>query len=109
MKGDYTLDPRFATWEVKKFADKLKETIALWLGIDRKELEYDTVKDSLLSDEWQVFTLSNWGKELPTFFHTEVEAQEFCLAKNNSQHRFTYTKSERTVRWLLQYMGYTSF
>lgn len=63
----------FTPWIVVKYADKLKEIVALMLGVPRNALENEKFKNSLLPPRWQHFE----NGQLPN----------------------------RTVRWLLQYVG----
>lgn len=98
-------------WQVHKFAESLKQIIALMLNIRREDLEKEEVKSSLLPDEWQVYSIYSWEKPMPNFipFPTEVAAKVYCDIHNNSQHRYTYKKSSRTVRWLMIHIGTTLF
>ena len=41
----------------------------------------------------------------PEEFNTEQEAIDYCALNTSSYNTYTYKKSERTVRWLLQYVG----
>ena len=100
-------------WQIKKFAGKLKQIVSILTGIPAQDLEVPVVKDTVLSNNWQVFELYNHDKRVAhggmnrviTSFATEEEARDFCDEKTNSQHQFTYKKTECTVRWLLQTLG----
>lgn len=113
-KADHITVANVSGWQVKKFAGKLKQTVSLLTGIPIEDLEKQEIKDTLLDDSWQVYELYNFGQAVGktkgiqrviTSFSTEREAQYFCDEKTNSQHQFTYKKTERTVRWLLQTVG----
>lgn len=91
-------------WKIKKFADKLKDIVCILTGCSRVDLEFQEFKNRLLPEEWQVWEITNWNRT-KRFFHTESEAIEFCTTYNNSQNDYRYRKSERTYRWLLQYLG----
>lgn len=39
-------------WEIRKFADKLKDITCILLGCTREQLEDESFKNSYLSDEW---------------------------------------------------------
>lgn len=91
-------------FERKSFADKLKEIVSLLLGIPREDLDKIEVKNSLLPDEWQVYDIYHWNKKTAISKQTEEEAIR-VIEGSNSQHNYTYKKTERTVRWLLQYIG----
>tara|TARA_R110000796_G_scaffold1673_2_gene6922 strand:+ start:2736 stop:3626 length:891 start_codon:yes stop_codon:yes gene_type:complete len=45
-------DFHIATWEIKKFADELKDTLCRWLGCTRADLESRGFKDTPLGEEW---------------------------------------------------------
>lgn len=96
-------------WKVVKFADKLKDIVCLLLGCTREQLERPEFKNSILPDEWQVYELYNFNQKIYrgglVLFTTEKEVRDFCDENTNSQHQYTYKKSQRTVRWLLQYIG----
>ena len=47
--SDYTL---LSGFEIKKFADPIKDTVALWLGCTREDLEDRDFKEKELGDEW---------------------------------------------------------
>lgn len=42
----------FQPYKTKKFADKLKDTVCLWLGCTRKQLEDRDFKEKELGEEW---------------------------------------------------------
>ena len=42
-------------WEVKKFADKLKDIVCMLIGCTREELEDETFKNTELGEEWWYF------------------------------------------------------
>jgi len=77
IKNNFSNDiyTKNSTWQIKKFAGKLKQIVSLLTGIPVEDLEKQEVKDRVLGKEWQVIPYEN------TF----------------------YTK--RTVRWLLQKLG----
>lgn len=97
----------YPLWETKRFADKLKETIALWLGVPRSLLEDDKFKDSLLEEEWQVYTILHNSHNIgePIYFSTKEEAIEYCVKSRKRYPAVAYKRSIRTVRWLLQHIG----
>jgi len=43
-------------WEIKKFADKLKDIVCLLIGCTKEQLEDEEFKNSELEEEWQ------WGR-----------------------------------------------
>lgn len=50
---DYTA---LSGFEVKKFADPIKDTLCLWLGCSRKDLEDRDSKEKNLGENWNVLT-----------------------------------------------------
>lgn len=42
-----------SSWEVKKFAGKLKQIVSLITGVSLKDLEDQSIKSATLNDEWQ--------------------------------------------------------
>lgn len=51
-----SLTPDDSSWQIKKFADKLKETICLWTGCTREQLEDADFKDSEIGEDWVRYT-----------------------------------------------------
>lgn len=100
-----SLGSPFNLWQTKKFADKLKETVALWLGVDRQRLEDSDFKNTVLGPEWDKYFIYNFGKPTNKILLTEEEAKAFCYGMSNSQHRFTYERIQLTVRKLMQLLG----
>ena len=43
----------------KKFADMLKDTVCMWIGCTREQLEDRDFKETPLSEEWDCFLLSS--------------------------------------------------
>ena len=82
-----------ANWQIKKFADKLKECISIITGISREDLEKEEIKSSMLGEEWAYYSILNTGE--------------------NKYERFSYTKEysfpslpyKFPVRQLLQEFG----
>lgn len=61
-------------YEIKKFADKLKDIVCLLIGCSRKDLECRDFKEAPLPEEWWVWEVeSQFGKYI---FTTEREAVE---------------------------------
>lgn len=54
-------------YEIKKFADKIKDTVCLWLGCTREQLESQEFKNSELGEEWWHYKLPNTGTVYPIF------------------------------------------
>ena len=52
FKEYLTYKTRFNTWQIKKFADKLKDIVCLLLGCTREQLEDREFKEKELGEEW---------------------------------------------------------
>ena len=48
-----------SNWEIKKFADKLKDTICNWIGCTREQLEDREFKETFLPQEWWYYAVGN--------------------------------------------------
>ena len=53
LKKDINFDsPYYKNWQIKKFADKLKDIVCLLLNVDRETLEDREFKEKELGEEW---------------------------------------------------------
>lgn len=86
-----------STFEVKKFADKLKDIVCLLIGCTREQLEDREFKESPLSKEWEIF----WY-ETETFGNKKL-AEDLITAKMKGN--IDYGSEILTPRKLLQLMG----
>lgn len=72
-------------WEIKKFADKLKDIVCLLIGCTREQLEDREFKEKELGEEWWYWKLKvpsynldrNEKITLEMMFNTETEAWEY--------------------------------
>ncbi len=55
------------SWETKKFADKLKDTICLWLGCSREQLEDREFKEKELGEDWWYYITGDGGEILCSY------------------------------------------
>lgn len=97
------------TWEVKRFADKLKEMVAMFLDLPREDLEKQEVKDRLLPDEWQLYEVygdpTEDYPELTTCTSIE-EANRICKELHSFDNgKYFHKQTKRTIRWFLQQFG----
>lgn len=100
-------------WQIKKFADKLKDILCLLTGCTREQLEDQEFKNRELSEEWR-----RWRLEVPQdatrnkkitinlLFNSETEAWEY----NDKQLHYNKTVCRvyselPTYRLLLQWIG----
>ncbi len=99
------------TFEIKKFADKLKDMVCLLIGCTREQLEDRKFKEKELGEEWRVHY--NWHYKLksdsnPTgragklFFTREESDLEMLSVTYNGLAHGTYVL---TPRKLLQLLG----
>lgn len=82
-------------FEVKKFADKLKEIVALLIGCTREDLENRDFKETPLSEEWWYYKLTPY-KIVPRNYYPNQKDNEMC------EQRYLV---KTTPRLLLQLIG----
>jgi len=88
-------------FEVKKFADKLKDIVCILIGCSRKDLEDRDFKEKPLPEEWWVYKIeSPYGTSIVT---SEEQAEE----KYGGYYKSTLIKT--TARLLLQSIGTECF
>lgn len=80
-------------WQIKKFADKLKETVALLIGCTRQQLEDEDFKNRVLGEEWWYFE------------HTVFESGETKLYPYNPPEKNLANLVKPTPRMMLQRLG----
>lgn len=104
-----------SNWEIRKFADKLKDIVCLLIGCTRDQLEDINFKNKELGEEWTVYYfkgaykgMSIYGKRISPIFLTSNEAysykdsnKEFSLSLSEA----IVTKEILTPRKLLQLIG----
>ena len=88
-----------SNWEIKKFADSLKDIICILIGCTRKQLEDRDFKETSLGVEWRVFkhTLDN----------SILSPQEMSIqhALHNGFRDCFYEEINLTPRLFLQKIG----
>lgn len=95
-----------SSFEIKRWAGRLKEICSLLINIPVEDFEKQEVKDRMLPDEWQVFRIYKNGEYWGLDRVHEENAIEWCRPKDeNDADVWYYEKTERTVRWLLQNVG----
>lgn len=121
------------SWQIKKFAYKLKQIVSILTGIPVEDLEKQEVKDRLLATEWDkiekvievtstAFDLANmFGYNFDELEKTKVDPIERGKIRNQCLNEavkngweqverekyvlYTKKRTPRTVRWLLQNVG----
>lgn len=96
---DYSFEQYFnldttKTFQIKKFADKLKDIVCLLINCTREQLEDETFKNTELGPEWWVVE-NDFGKKMPYIGNENY-------VKPNSVSRWVV---KLTPRLLLQLLG----
>ena len=105
-----TIGRTISGWEVKKFADKLKDITCMLLGCTREQLEDRNFKKKELGEEWKRYILhyqfqDKYGRfRFEEMFSSEKEALHF---KDGLEQCDAYVIIEEklTPRFLLQFIG----
>ncbi len=98
-----------ATWEIKKFADKLKDIVCLLISCTREQLEDQEFKNTELGEEWNKWSVTDTDpdNQITTYYNSEIEANQ--ALEDGGQHEFAFQpiiKLEKlTPRLLLQLIG----
>lgn len=95
-------------WEIKKFADTLKDIVCMLIGCTREQLEDRDFKEKELGRDWRVYYLINKNRiRMPDNFYglftEELEVQKFI--EINKLNHVSYDYSYLTPRLLLQLLG----
>ena len=99
-----------SNWEIKKFADSLKDIICILIGCTREQLEDREFKKKELGEEWRkwiVYQFSEYSNFIPSdlVFNTEQECCEYINNITYNKRIFTYKSEILTPRTLLQLLG----
>lgn len=98
-------------WQIKKFADKLKDIICLLINCTRDELENESFKSKELGEEWYLYIVKNTysNKILSPCFLTKEEARHWEQTQDWYEDTGGYDTSveliKPTPRFLLQFIG----
>lgn len=102
-----SLAPERSSWDIVKFADKLKDCVCIILGCTREDLEDNDFKNTPLGDEWirygyaNGFTRTDTGK---TIMNNEPCSKERYEEEVRTNWQTAY-KTEHTPRTILQILG----
>jgi hypothetical protein len=103
-------------WEIRKFADKLKDIVCLLIGCTREQLENEEFKNTPLGEEWDQFGIrftypnGSIDSKLYGAFATKKDANNFekneriCLQWSNDL-KTSIEKFSLTPRTFLQLLG----
>lgn len=98
---------RWTNWQIKKFADKLKDIVCLLLGCTREQLEDHEFKEKELGEEWWVirYALLAYPKGHIESHKVEVYTKD-GLEKLKTNDLCMYPRIDKlTPRTLLQLLG----
>lgn len=95
-------------YEIKKYADKLKDFVCMLIGCTREQLEDQEFKNKILPEEWAKYCITtiegNWAVSTnghPYYFTTK----EACEIHLQDILNFKVSKHYMTPRLLLQIIG----
>ena len=100
-----------SNWEVKKFADKLKDIVCTILNCTREQLEDRKFKETPLGEEWVKFKvvrtkITKFERIDEVFYFSTIEeANKFKLNNLNYDYFGEIEKVEMTPRLMLQLLG----
>jgi hypothetical protein len=117
LNGKYSPEnyvEQISNWQIKKFADKLKDIVCLLIGCTREQLENREFKDKPLGEEWNKWELNylSWeGGDSDSFSEVYSSKEEAYIHYNYLKENYSkYSASEPkqiilTPRLLLQLLG----
>ena len=90
-------------WEIKKFADKLKDIVCLLIGCTRQQLEDREFKEKVLGEEWDIKIITYMDGELHKIYNPS-EYEDFDI---KCKYPISYISNiiKQTPRSLLQKIG----
>ena len=86
-------------YQIKKFADKLKDIVCLLIGCTREQLEDREFKEKELGEEWVKYRIITKG--LPNYYVSTLQEAEANVRHSNQR----YVKVMMTPRLMLQLLG----
>lgn len=91
---------------IKKFADKLKDTVCLWTGCTREQLEDVDFKDSEIGEDWikYAYAIGHGNRDGERVMWSMCCTKEKYEEEQRINWQTTY-KQPLTYRWLLQLLG----
>ena len=100
LKLDYS---HKSNWEVKKFADKLKDIICLLINCNKKQLEDESFKSKELGEEWWYWYMERDGGYSP------IILDYLTTTKKELKNYEGLELIKPTARFLLQFIGTNLF
>ena len=96
LKKDINFDsPYYSSWQIKKFADKLKDIVCLLLGCTREQLEDREFKEKELGEEWWYYKV----------YESQVKGFVLYPYLENKDEYHIIALVKPTPRLLLQLIG----
>ena len=99
------------SWEIRKWADKLKDIVCTILNCSREQLEDREFKETKLGEEWDKFKvvrtkITKFERIDEVFYFSTIEeANKFKLNNLNYDYFGKIEKVEMTPRLMLQLLG----
>lgn len=102
--------PPHSSWQIKRFADKLKDIVCLLIGCTREQLENHEFKNTPLGEEWIRYAYTNgfWSHSDNNPSHKMMDSKECDKERYEEELRVNWQtayKTEFTPRILLQMIG----
>lgn len=93
------------TWQIKKFADKLKDIVCLLIGCTREQLEDQEFKNKELGEEWKIYNIYEYNnpKKILKIVDNIDSAENICW--NIISVNLEFKEDILTPRKLLQLLG----
>ena len=88
-----------SNWEVKKFADKLKDIICILINCTREQLEDESIKSKELGEEWWYWYMERDGGYSP------IILDYLTTTKKELKNYEGLELIKPTIRFLLQFIG----
>ena len=96
-------------WQIKKFADKLKDIVCILIGCIREQLEDQKFKNTELGEEWNKWkVINNSHDEYGQSYYSSKEEAECSVTENGENWHYYKPAIELiklTPRLLLQLIG----
>ena len=89
-------------YQIKKFADEIKDTVCRWIGCTREQLEDREFKEKELGEEWWQYGLLRENTRKPILYPSKKEDIEKQLKVFNNAKMYI---NKLTPRKLLQLLG----
>jgi hypothetical protein len=105
----------FKTWEIRKFANKLKDIVCILLNCTKEELENESFKNKQLEEEWSKIKIVFFhNQDVWTKYYSYIKNKEWLEDDYDLSNIFEYSVASIQVmhftpRILLQQIGTDCF